>query len=170
MQHWVKHFNNSTPPHYINNAMYSALLHTHSLLRFLVLALLLLVIVRAFMGSSGKKPFGKMDNLLGLSLFSVTHTQLLVGLLLYTQSSFVRFGADTMKDSGLRYWTVEHVALMLIAIVLITVARITSKKMADDAAKHKRMLVFNGLALVLIVMAIVMSGRGLLAMTGAPAQ
>jgi hypothetical protein len=149
--------------------MYTALLHTHSLLRFLVLILLVLVIVKAYVGMSGKKPFGKSDNLLGLTLFSITHTQLLVGLLLYTQSSFVKFGADTMKDAALRYWSVEHITMMLIAITLITVARITAKKMTDDAARHKRMLVFNGLALVLIVMAILMSGRGIFSMTGTPA-
>ena len=146
--------------------MYAAFLYTHSFLRFLVLILLVLVIIKAYLGMSGKKPFGKSDNLLGLSLFSVTHTQLLIGLILYFQSPFVKFGSETMKDAGLRYWTVEHISLMLIAIVLITMARITSKKMTDDGAKHRRMLVFNALALLLIIMAIVMSGRGLLAMSG----
>lgn len=148
--------------------MYAGLLHTHSILRFLVLALLLLVIVNAFLGMSNKRPFGKLDNMLGLSLFSVTHTQLIVGLFLYFQSAFVKFGGDTMKDANLRYWTVEHITLMLVSIVLITLARITSKKMTDDAAKHKRMLVFNGIALVLILMAIAMSKRGFFSITGSP--
>lgn len=150
--------------------MYVGLLHTHSILRFLVLALLILVIVQAYLGMSGKKPYSRIDNLLSLSLFSVTHTQLLVGLLLYSQSSFVKFGGDTMKDASLRYWSVEHLTLMLIAIGLITFARISAKKMTDDSAKHKRTLVFNGLALVVIILAILMSGRGLLSMTGTPAM
>ncbi len=145
--------------------MYVGLLHTHSFLRFLVLLLLILVIIRALMSMSGKKPFGKTDNLLGLSLFSATHTQLLMGLLLYSQSSFVNFSSETMRDSNLRYWTVEHFSMMLIAIVLITMARITVRKMTDDQAKHKRMLIFNGLALVVIVTAILMSGRGFFAIT-----
>lgn len=148
--------------------MYAPLLHTHSLLRFIVLLLLIVVVVNAFLGMNGKKPFGKMDNLLGLSLFSVTHTQLLVGLVLYFTSSFVVFSADTMKDASLRYWTVEHITLMLIAVALITMARITAKKMTDDAAKHKRMFVFNALALVIILMAIAMSKRGFFEMTGTP--
>jgi hypothetical protein len=150
--------------------MYVGLLHTHSILRFLVLALLILVIVQAYLGMSGKKPYSRIDNLLSLSLFSVTHTQLLVGLLLYSQSSFVKFGGDTMKDASLRYWSVEHLTLMLIAIGLITFARISAKKMTDDSAKHKRTLVFNGLALVVIILAILMSGRGLLSMTGTPSM
>ncbi len=148
--------------------MYAGLLHTHSFLRFLVLILLLIVIVNSFLGMSGKKPFGKVDNLLGLSLFSVTHTQLILGILLYFQSSFVKFGGETMKDANMRYWTVEHITLMLVSITLITMARITSKKMPDDAAKHKRMLVFNAIALVLILMAIAMSKRGFFSITGNP--
>jgi membrane-associated HD superfamily phosphohydrolase len=148
--------------------MYAALLHTHSLLRFIVLLLLIGVVVNSFLGMTSKKPFGKLDNLLGLSLFSVTHTQLLVGLALYFSSSFVVFSSDTMKDASLRYWTVEHITLMLVAIALITVARITAKKMTDDAARHKRMFVFNALALVIILMAIAMSQRGFFAITGTP--
>ncbi len=147
--------------------MYAPLLHTHSLLRFIVLLLLIVVVVNAFLGMNGKKPFGKMDNLLGLSLFSVTHTQLLVGLVLYFTSSFVVFSSATMKDASLRYWTVEHITLMLVAVALITMARITAKKMTDDAAKHKRMFVFNALALVIILMAIAMSKRGFFEITGA---
>lgn len=146
--------------------MYPILLQTHSFLRFLVLIFLIIVIIKAYMSMSGKKPFGKADNLLGLTLFSLTHTQLLVGLILYTQSPWVKFSGDSMKDAGLRYWTVEHASLMLIAIVLITMARITAKKMTDDDAKHRRILVFNTLAFIFILMGILMSGRGLFAITG----
>jgi len=122
------------------------------------------------MGMSGKKPYGKLDNMLGLTLFSLTHTQLLLGLILYTQSPWVKLSGDSMKDPGLRYWTVEHASLMLIAIVLITLARTTAKKLADDDAKQRRILVFNTLAFVFIMMAILMSGRGILAMTIGSAQ
>lgn len=146
--------------------MYQALLYTHSFLRFLVLILLALVIVKAFLGMSGKKAFGKTDNLLSLSLFSVTHTQLLVGILLYFSSPWVVFSGETMKDANLRYWTVEHNTMMLIAIVLITLARTTVKKMSDDFAKHRRLLYFNGLALVIILAAIYFSKRGFFTLVG----
>jgi hypothetical protein len=73
--------------------MHTALVHTHSLLRYFVLILLLLVIAKAWMGMKGKKPFGKADNMLSLTLFSVTHTQLLIGLILYfLVSPLVHFG------------------------------------------------------------------------------
>ena len=94
--------------------LYPALLITHSIVRYLVLILLLMVIVNSYLGVSGKKPFGKTDNVLGLTLFSVTHTQLLLGLILYMVSPMVKFGGDSMKDAVIRYWTSEHILIMLI--------------------------------------------------------
>jgi hypothetical protein len=87
---------------------------------------------------------------------------LLLGLILYTQSSNVQFGKLAMKVKEIRYWTVEHISIMLIAIVLITMARITAKKLTSDEAKHKRMFIFNVLALIFILTGIVMSGRGII--------
>ena len=148
--------------------MYTTLLQTHSLLRYFVLIFLLVVIVNSFLGFSNKKAFGKVDNMLGLTLFSLTHTQLLIGILLYFLSPFVQFGGAAMKDSTLRYWTVEHNLMMVIAITMITLARITAKKMSEATAKHKRMLIYNSIALVFILVAIAMSKRGFFSMPVTP--
>jgi len=142
--------------------MYTGLLHTHSLLRYFILIALLVVIIKAVIGLMNKQPYGKWDNKFSLYLFIFTHMQLLVGLILYFRSPFVKFGSATMSDKVTRYWTVEHIFAMLIAVVLITLARTTSKRMADDAAKHKRMAIFNFVALVVIVAMIWLSGRPLL--------
>ncbi|MCU0357883.1 MAG: cytochrome B [Cyclobacteriaceae bacterium] len=142
--------------------MYTGLLHTHSLLRYFVLIALVLVIINSFLKWSGKKPFTKLDNSLSLYLFIFTHFQLLIGLVLYFVSDLVQFNSGTMSNSELRYWAVEHISLNLIAIILITMARITAKKMADDIAKHKRLLIFNAIALLLIFISLSMSGRGIL--------
>jgi len=142
--------------------MYTGLFHTHSLLRYFILIALVVVIIKAVMGLMNKQPYGKWDNKLGLYLFIFTHMQLLIGLILYFVSPFVKFGSETMSNKTTRYWTVEHITTMLIAIVLITLARTTSKRMTDDSAKHKRILIFNSLALIIIIATVLMSGRGLL--------
>jgi uncharacterized membrane protein len=113
-------------------------------------------------GLLNKKPFEKADEKLTLWLMIATHTQLLVGIVLYFVSPFVQFGATTMKDATTRYWTVEHAFVMIVAIVLITLARTSTKKMTDDRARHKKVFTMTALALVLIVVAIIMSGRGIL--------
>lgn len=150
--------------------MHTLLVETHSLLRFFVLILLLLVIAKAWMGMNGRKPFGKVDNMLSLTLFSVTHTQLLLGLILYLAvSPLVHFNGSAMKDPIIRYWTAEHSVLMITAVTLITIARISIKKMSDDTAKHKRLFWFNTVALVVILLAIWMSKRGFFSISGASA-
>ena len=142
--------------------MYTGLLHTHSLLRYFILIALIVVIVKGLIGLINKQPYGKWDNKLGLYLFIFTHMQLLAGIILYFVSPFVQFGPETMSDKVTRYWTVEHIFSMAIAVVLITLARTTSKKMTKDADKHKRMVIFNFVALVVILAMIWHSGRPLL--------
>ena len=147
--------------HYFET-MYTGLLHTHSLLRYFVLAALVVVVVISLQKWLGQKPYSKFDHTAGLYLFIFTHFQLLVGILLYFKSDLVQFNSTTMKTTELRYWAVEHITLNLIAIVLITLARTTSKKMTDSTQKHKRMFLFNAIALVIIVISVAMSGRGII--------
>jgi uncharacterized membrane protein len=142
--------------------MYTGLLHTHSALRYVVLIGLLIVIVTSLLGWMNRKPYTNTDNKLSLILFIATHTQLLVGLILYFVSPFVKFGETTMSDKMTRYWSVEHIFGMLVAVVLITVARSTSKRMTDDNARHKRMFIFNFVALVVIVAIILIGDRKLI--------
>lgn len=142
--------------------MYIGLLHTHGLLRYIILILLLVVIVKAMIGYFGKKSFTKVDDKLSLTLFISSHLQLVIGLVLYFVSPYVRFGEGVMKDATARYWTVEHIAIMLLAIVMISVARIRAKKQAEHHAKFRTMLWYNLSALVLILAAIIQSGRGII--------
>jgi len=147
--------------------MYNALLHTHSSLRYLVLLLLVIVTVKSLLGWLHAQAFSKMDDRLSLGLLIVTHLQFLAGLFLYFTSPFVQFSETTMKDHTTRYWTVEHGFMMVIAIALITVARVTHKKLTTDVGKHKRLFILNAIALLLIVITILYSGRGLLGGFGA---
>jgi NADH:ubiquinone oxidoreductase subunit 2 (subunit N) len=136
------------------------LVDVHSILRYVVLILLIIVIFKSLAGWLGKKPFQNVDNKLALFLLISAHIQLLIGLVLYFTSDWVNFG--NMKDKVFRYWTVEHITMMIIAIVLITIAKSSLKRLTTDEAKFKRLFIFNTLALIIIIAAIQMSGRGLL--------
>ena len=142
--------------------MYDILLTSQSYLRYFVLIMLIAVVVRSLMGWVGNKPFTRVDDRLGLYLLIFTHLQLIAGVILYFVSPFVRFDSTTMKDSLTRYWTVEHALMMVIVVALITAARATSKRMSESAKKHKRLVLFNAIALILIIGVLAMSGRGIL--------
>ncbi len=142
--------------------MYEILFQAHSGLRFVVFFALVIAVILAFAGWLGNRPYTKGNKSLNLITLISTHLQVVLGLVLYFYSPFVQFGGATMKDSTLRYWTVEHVAMMLIAAVLITIGNAKSKRALNNAAKHRSVAIYFGVALLIIIVAIVLGGRPLL--------
>uniref|UniRef100_F4C389 Cytochrome B n=1 Tax=Sphingobacterium sp. (strain 21) TaxID=743722 RepID=F4C389_SPHS2 len=149
--------------------MYTGLKHLHSGLRYVVLLLLILAIISAISGLAGKKPYTEGNRKLNLFTLISGHIQLLIGLALYAMSSMVTFNdmSNVMKTANLRYWTVEHISMMVLAIILITVGHSKSKKAVDASAKHKSIAVFYTIALVIILAAIMMAvGKGFITFWG----
>ena len=132
----------------------------HSTVRYFVLIAILISIFRSARGWFGGADFGKTDDKLSVWLLIMAHTQLILGLILYFVSPVVIFSAASMKDPVTRYWLVEHITTMIIAITLITLSRITTKNLTDGNKKHRRIFLYNSFALALILLAISMSGRG----------
>jgi hypothetical protein len=138
--------------------MNQGLLHLHSLLRWIILILLVVNVVRHF--SASNKPFTATDNKLGLFLMIAAHTTLLLGLYQWftgtwglTNIQNIGMGA-AMKDSVSRFWAVEHTTGMIIGIILITLGKTVAKKPFADAVKHKRSAILFSLALVIILLSI----------------
>lgn len=138
--------------------MYTGLLHTHNLFRWLVLIAAVLAIGFAFAGWFGKKDWKKTDNVLGLLFTIFIDIQLLVGLILYfvsplTRAAFADFGA-AMKNAPLRFYAVEHILMMIIALVIIHIGRSKSKKAKIPFRKHRAAAIFYTIGLVIILAAI----------------
>ncbi|HXH19807.1 MAG TPA: hypothetical protein VNJ07_12070 [Chitinophagales bacterium] len=136
--------------------MFPLLLHTHSILRYLVLLLLAIVIVRFTFGKIFKRQYNSLDDRLSLFTVMIVHLQFLIGAILYFISPTVKAAlsdmAAAMKDEILRFWAVEHVTLMAGAVLLITIGRIKSKKQAlHSEQKFRRALIFYVLGLVFII-------------------
>jgi len=109
--------------------MNTGLLHLHSLLRWVIVITLLISIVKTF---SGNKPLG-----ISKVLLISSHTTLLIGLYQYFFGNMgVKLFQQTgvMKDAVLRFWAVEHMAGMILAIALITIGHISLKK-TDNTKK-----------------------------------
>ena len=139
----------------IKEDMYNALLHSHSGLRWIVLACVLGAIVKSIIGLTGGSPFDKASDKLTLFSLISCHLMLVIGLVLYGVSPIVhagfQSGGSIMKDPILRFWIVEHLSMMIIGIALITIGRVRLKKLNDDKAKHKNVLIFFGIGLLLIL-------------------
>ena len=134
--------------------MHTGLLHLHNLLRYAIVILLIITVIKSFAGWLGKREYKAIDNKLSLFLLISAHLQLLVGLGLYFISPLVVSFSAAMKEPTLRFWAVEHMAAMILGIVIITLGRIMGKKGATDTIKFRRQAIFFLLAMILIFSAI----------------
>jgi len=139
--------------------MYSFVLATHNIFRWLVLIFGILAIVMAFVGWFGKKEWKGLDDKLGLGFTISLDVQVLLGFLLYvvfspiTKAAFSDMGA-AMADSDLRFFLVEHLLMMIVALVLAHIGRSRAKKADTDVSKHKNAAIFYTIAMLLILAAI----------------
>lgn len=124
----------------------------HSGWRYIVIVLLLLAFVQALSGWLGKKPYTEGNRKLNVFALISAHVQLVFGLILYFLEGW--FKADSSVALA-RYWKMEHIGMMIFAIILITVGNARSKRSDDASAKHRTIALYFGLALVLIVAAII---------------
>jgi len=124
--------------------------------------LVLLAIIQSLAGWFGKRPFTEGNRKINLFALISAHTQLLIGIVLYFLSPFVLFSKEAMKDASLRYWTVEHISMMIFAIILITVGYSRSKRIVTAEGKHRAVAIFYLLAMVVIIAAIIQSHRPML--------
>ncbi len=129
----------------------------HNFLRWAVLLFGIWTLISAMSGVIKKRNYTKSDDRSNFFFMLSCDIQLLIGLILYyTNSWFDRLKdlGNNMKDASNRFFTMEHGLLMIIALILVHVGRVLVKKAATPSAKHKRTLLFFGLAIVLILASI----------------
>jgi len=137
--------------------MYQVLIYLHSLLRWIILLLAVIAIIKAYNGMVNNKPFSKSDRQVGLFLMISAHITLLIGLYqwiagpLGLQNILNSGMGAVMKDRASRYWAVEHITAMLIAIVLITIGRGVGKKSIADKIKYRRTFWYYLTAVLIIL-------------------
>lgn len=126
----------------------------HSGWRYVVFLLLIIAVVRALSGWFGNKTYTEGDRKLNVFTLISAHIQLLIGLVLYFSEGWYKL--SSAGAPAVRYFKMEHISMMIIAIILITVGNAKSKKVADAVAKHRTISVFFGLALILIIVTILL--------------
>lgn len=128
--------------------------HAHSALRWIVLALLVISILVFLKKWLSKSQYTKKDNLLALFTVEGIHIQFLLGLILYFISPKVVFQVESMKNTLMRFYLLEHSLLMILAVGLISIGYSLSKKTSQSDKKFKKLFIFFLITLVLILLAI----------------
>lgn len=136
--------------------MYEIALALHSWLRWIVLLAGILVVVRSFTRAAKQNDFDSTDKKLGIVFVSAFDTQIILGLVLYfvwsplVQSALAQGGA-MMKDPTLRYWGVEHIFTMLLAMLVMHIGRVFAKRAPTSPLRHKRIALTTLVALLLVL-------------------
>jgi hypothetical protein len=150
--------------------MYEFTLILHNLMRWVVLLLAVFALVRIYMGLFGKKEWSETDRK-SLSFYAIgMDIQLVLGLLLYfVVSPFMAgiradFGAS-MSNSATRFFAVEHLLMMVIAVVLAHVATITARRASTSAGKFRQGAIWLTLSVLAVVVSIPWAQRPLVRLT-----
>ncbi|WP_341871390.1 hypothetical protein [Spirosoma oryzicola] len=137
--------------------MYSVLLFLHSCWRWLVLISLVYAIYSAYTGFYRRQVFTTAINSLRHWTATIAHIQLLLGMALYVQSPVVKLSMGDNPDKWINeqlFFRYVHLAMMLVAVVLITIGSAKAKRAKDDAEKYRTMLTWFSWGLVILLMAI----------------
>lgn len=138
--------------------MYSVLLTVHSLVRWLVLISLIAAIVRAYKGWLGNERFSASDNAIKVATVTIAHIQVVLGITLYCISPVVRYFLNYFKEAvhqrEIRFFGMEHITMMLIAVVLITIGSVKAKRQAGDKQRFKILAIWFTIALIIILASI----------------
>jgi len=138
--------------------VYNVLLFAHSYMRWAVVILGVLIVLRALVGWLGRRRWDPTVARVGSYFTIAMDIQLLLGLLLYgvfspaVQRAFTDFGG-AMRDSVLRFWVIEHILLMVVAVVLAHVGHVTARRM-PEGKRYQRYAIFAGLAMLVVLLAI----------------
>ncbi|MBU3715184.1 MAG: hypothetical protein FGM46_09615 [Ferruginibacter sp.] len=129
----------------------------HSLIRWAVLIFGILTVINAITGIKNKRAYSASDNTYNLLFMVFCDIQLLIGLLLlYFNHWFDKLNGgigELMKNRYDRFFLIEHGLIMIIAWILVHIGRVAVKKAAPEK-KHKKMLIYFGIALLLILISI----------------
>jgi uncharacterized membrane protein YozB (DUF420 family) len=138
--------------------MYVALLALHNILRWVVVVLAVLALVRAYRGWLGKRDWMPVDRKVG-SFFAISmDIQLLLGLILYfflsplTRPVLEGQMGLVMGNQEMRFFGVEHIFYMILGVVFVHAGTILSRRAVEAVNKHKRAaILFSLVALVLLL-------------------
>lgn len=127
----------------------------HSSLRWIILITLLVHLYCIYTGYFKHKPFTKFNNIFSHVTVGFIHLQFVIGLYVYYTSEktsiFLSDVKGSMAISELRFYTVEHSLIMLIAIIIITIGSFKAKRIEDERKKYKTQIIYFTIGLILIL-------------------
>jgi len=136
--------------------MHTTILLLHSWLRWLALVAGVVATIAALRDTTAPPAKSRADRW-GLILMATLDLQLVLGLVMYvtvTLPSMQGRMAEVMRDPGARFFAVEHITMMLGAVVITHVGRVLARKSATADSKKMTLFICFGIATALMLLAI----------------
>jgi len=137
--------------------MYQFIISIHNIARWIVIIAAVYALFRAYRGWFGKRSWMDADRKAGMYFSIAFDVQFLLGLILTVVSPLVRSIISSFQNAmtidELRL-IVEHIPLMLMALILVHVTSVLAKRAEDDVTKHRRAAIGYTLAFIVMILAI----------------
>ncbi len=138
--------------------MHPHLIMLHSVLRWVILLAIIISIYRSYTGWKSGRAYTAWDNRWKAITVAVVHIQFLVGLIMYFLSPVVSYFwknfSTAVKERDIRFFGMEHLVAMLIAVVLITIGSSKVKRQSNSRAKFKTLTIWFTIALIIMFLSI----------------
>ena len=142
--------------------MYDVIIKLHYIVSAIFLILALVTTVWAIIGWIKDIPCPRSFLQLSWVFIHFLYIQFLTGITLYF---FLKPGADTaiitmeeaLNHNSQRFWGIEHVSLMLFALILSQVGRLVIKQISSDRKKYRAATFYYGISLLVVMSSALMA-------------
>ena len=142
--------------------IYSFAFNIHIFISTITLLAGISTIVLAIQGLIKKREYGRKDLVVSVVFNVALYFQLILGFLIYYLLRSALEGPfwevpDTQNDASLRFWAIEHIALMIFALFLTQLGRVYIKRSKGPSRKFRASLFYFGTSVLLILFSVGMA-------------
>lgn len=136
--------------------LFRIVFNLHIYISALTLLAGIITVTKSIIGWSAGKRYGRSDLIFSYAFTIAMYFQLALGLIVYfllrRSSENPLFEVPrSSNDASLRFWAIEHIALMIFALFLTQLGRIYIKNSMTSSKRFKASLFYYGSALLMIL-------------------
>lgn len=144
--------------------MYQFNFYAHVTISIVTLLSGVIAIILAWVYRSKNKEFTKVNKALNKSFVISMYTQLVLGFAMYTKSwsdtpTLESSAIDPGGSPQIRFWEIEHVAIMVFALMLVQIGYIFISKTKSPQKKYLLTFWYFGIPLCLMIFTMIMAIR-----------
>ncbi len=139
--------------------LYTIAFNIHIYISTITLLSGIATLVLSIKGWTATKDYTRIDVWISMVFNIGLYLQLILGFIIYFTLRTTLEGAlwhvpDTENDASLRFWAIEHIALMIFALFLTQMGRIFISRTSKSIRKFKASVFYYGTALLLIIFSV----------------